>query len=293
MPSTPSTDTGARATPTTAQGLHAVRLRSSDGAEALVALHGAHLLSWQPAGAPEQLYLSPRSGFAAGQAIRGGVPVIFPQFSQRGPYQRHGFARNLPWQLVHADADGAAAVACLRLADDAATRAAWPHAFALEFTVRIHGTELEMSLHCRNTDTEPWSFSAALHTYLQVAHIDRVQLDGLEGRPYLDSVTGQTATQAHAPLRIAGEVDRIYFDAPAPLSVHATDPGAPVLQLHQRGFEDVVVWNPGADKCAALADMPPQGYQQMLCVEAARIGRPVTLVPGEDWRGTQQLRLLA
>ncbi len=302
MPNRSSPDSQAAATPTTERttehGLQAVRLRSADGAEALVGLHGAHVLSWRPApvgtgAAQEQLYLSPRSGFAAGQAIRGGVPVIFPQFSNRGPLQRHGFVRNLPWQLAHAGADGDAAVACLRLTDDASTQAAWPHAFQLELLLRVSGDALDMTLHVRNTGTTPLSFSAALHTYLQVARIDQVVLEGLESRDYLDSVTGQHRTQDATGLRIAGEVDRIYFDAPAPLQLREHGGTAPrLLQLRQSGFEDVVVWNPGAEKCAALADMPAEGFQQMVCIEAARIARPVTLVPGGDWRGTQQLRVV-
>ena len=76
------------------EGLDAVELRAPDGARATVLLHGGHVVSWVPAGADEQLYLSPKSSFAPGSAIRGGVPVIFPQFNTRGPLQRHGFARN-------------------------------------------------------------------------------------------------------------------------------------------------------------------------------------------------------
>ncbi len=287
----PAADRAASATPVTEHGLHAVRLRAADGAEALVSLHGAHVLSWKPAGAPEQLYLSPRSGFAAGQAIRGGVPVVFPQFANRGPYPKHGFARNHPWQLVHAGADGDAAVTTLRLVDDATTRAVWPHGFLLELQLRVLGDVLEITLHARNTGTAPWSFSAALHTYLQVSRLDAVVVQGLEPHPFLDTVIDRQQPAEGAGLRIAGEVDRIYFDAPAPLHLREGEgPAERVVELRQRGFEDVVVWNPGAEKCAALPDMPPDGYLQMLCIEAARIGRPVTLVPGGDWRGTQQLR---
>ena len=66
-------------------GTRCVRLRGEDGASALVALHGAHLLSWIPADGCERLFLSERARYDAGAAIRGGVPVIFPHFAARGP----------------------------------------------------------------------------------------------------------------------------------------------------------------------------------------------------------------
>ncbi len=69
-------------------GLDAIELIAPDGARAVLALHGAHVLSWIPAGGTEQLYLSPQSEFSLGQAIRGGVPVCFPQFATRGSLPR-------------------------------------------------------------------------------------------------------------------------------------------------------------------------------------------------------------
>ena len=76
-----------------------VQLTAPDGASATIALHGGHVLSWKPTGGAEQLYLSPRSEYVPGKAIRGGVPVCFPQFAERGPLPKHGFARTLPWEL--------------------------------------------------------------------------------------------------------------------------------------------------------------------------------------------------
>ena len=49
------------------------------------------------------------------------------------------------------------------------------------------------------------------------------------------------------------------------------------------------LWNPWADKGAALADLPPDGWRRMLCVEAAVAGAPLTVRPGEEWYGRQKL----
>ena len=77
------------------QGLPAIRLRLACGDAALVALQGAQLLSWQ-AGGEEQLFLSPLAAHDGHTPIRGGIPVCFPQFNQRGPLVKHAFARTLP-----------------------------------------------------------------------------------------------------------------------------------------------------------------------------------------------------
>ena len=75
-------------------------LRNAAGDVARISPHGAQLLSWQPAGAPEQIYLSPMSRPGPGVAVRGGAPICFPQFSERGPLPKHGFARTRRWVLV-------------------------------------------------------------------------------------------------------------------------------------------------------------------------------------------------
>ena len=269
-------------------GLDALELTAPDGARAIVALHGAHVLSWTPAGGQEQLYLSPKSEFAAGQAIRGGVPVCFPQFAARGPLPKHGFARTRPWQLVSAEQGESDALAVLRLSDDAATRLIWPHAFEAELSVRVSGQTLEIELACENRGEEDFTFTAALHSYFSVSDIDDVSLAGLAETNYLDSVTGQEQRQRVELLLPSGELDRIYQSVQGKLRLQ--DASRHLLIAHQ-GFEDAVVWNPGAERCAKLPDMPADGYKSMLCVEAATVMRPVVLHAGESWSGLQVLTL--
>src|SRR6185295_5784580 len=92
-------------------GQPAIALQTPDGARATVLLHGAHVVSWQPAGRGEMLYLSPKAVAGDGRAVRGGIPVIFPQFERRGPLPRHGFARNRAWQLIDSQQQGRHALA--------------------------------------------------------------------------------------------------------------------------------------------------------------------------------------
>jgi glucose-6-phosphate 1-epimerase len=273
--------------PTTALGQPAMWLRAPDGAQATVLLHGATLISWIPAGGVERLYLSPLAEAGPGKAVRGGVPVIFPQFELRGPLPRHGFARNRDWQWVEGAERSGNVIGVLRLADDAATRAIWPHAFEAELSFSLGGQQLDIELAITNTGDSTFDFSAALHTYLAVGDLQRTQLGGLLGARYTDSLSGRQQQQELDPFGFAGEIDRIYWGSGGPQSLVSP---AGRLQISREGFDDAVVWNPGPSKAAAMADLPDDDWLQMLCVEAAQIGEPVILAPGQEWVARQGFR---
>src|SRR5258707_862939 len=110
--------------------------------------HGGQLCEWTPAGqSAPAIFLSPRAVFAAGKAIRGGVPVCFPWFAAHptDPTKpAHGFARTRAWEIgdVTRDAAGDSRVV-LRLAADAETRALWNADFAATLTLTL-GTGLRV-----------------------------------------------------------------------------------------------------------------------------------------------------
>ena len=272
-----------------ARGLPLVVVRAPDGARAEAYLHGGHVTSWTPAGAPgdERLFLSASAELRPGAAIRGGVPVVFPQFATMGPLPKHGFARTTEWTLDAGELSADAAAATLILADSAATHALWPHAFALELTVTVGGPTLALRLDVVNPGDAAIEFTAALHTYLRVEQVSRVAVRGLEGARYRDAAAGNVErVQDEHELRVTGEVDRVYLGAPD--RVEVSEPGRTTV-VEKRGFADSVVWNPGAVRGAQLADLEPGGASHMLCVEAAVVGAPVRLAPGARWSGTQTL----
>ena len=272
-------------------GLAAIAIEAKDGARAVVTLHGGHVVSWTPAGGDEMLYCSPRSAYAAGQAIRGGVPVIFPQFSHHGPLPRHGFARVLPWQQLPGDDGEEPGCARLRLVDNHDTRLIWPHAFELELLVRVGADSLTMGLSCLNTGPTSFQFTSALHTYLRTTNVEQLGLAGLVGCRYLDAVDGHTRTQAADVLHVDGELDRVYLQPTGPIVLrHGPLPPRLPLVISQQGFVDAVVWNPGVLKCGKLADMPADGWRDMICVEAACVEQPLVLQPGQRWVGQQTLQ---
>jgi glucose-6-phosphate 1-epimerase len=270
-----------------AAGLPKVALTAGDGARAEIYLYGAHVTSWTPANGAEQLYLSPQADFSPGVSIRGGVPVVFPQFSGMGPLPKHGFLRTLQWEYQGARESGGQATAEFAIEESEHTLALWPHRFRATLGVTAGGPQLTVTLGIENTDARPFAFTAALHTYFAVRDVGEVAVQGLAGLPFRDAADGyQDKVQADAELRFAGEVDRIYFNAPRQVTL--AEPGRR-LSVAAEAFPDIVVWNPGPAKGAALADVPPGGYRQFICIEAAIVGQPVELAPGASWQGSQIL----
>ncbi|MBS7806225.1 D-hexose-6-phosphate mutarotase [Variovorax sp. PCZ-1] len=271
-----------------------IKLQSQTG-NATITEHGSQVQSWQTADGQEQLYVSPRAVMDGQAAIRGGVPLCFPQFNMRvlgtKPLPKHGFARNMPWALVSQDEQSVR----MELASNEATLAIWPHAFRAGLDVRLEQNSLRVSFDVVNSGQEVFSFALALHTYFHVNDIHDTSLNGLEGCAYWDAVKDPHQPLARskdtAALRFGTETDRVYANAPRELRLQD---GARVRRItHSESLPDTVVWNPGQSLCAQLKDMPAQGWRQMLCVEAACIEQPVHLSANQRWQGWQQIELMA
>lgn len=265
-----------------------VALRADDGAVAEVHRHGAHVTSWHPAGETEdRLYLSPRSDFGPSAAIRGGIPVIFPQFAAEGPLPRHGFARTSLWSLgcIAREGDGTAEVEFV-LRDSADTRAIWDVSFQAVLSVAVVARRLAVTLCVQNVGERTFSFTAALHTYLRVRDVSHAEVHGLRGTPYRISGDRTLVVDDADHLVVSDYLDRVYVDAPPRLELR--EPGRSMI-LETEGFPDAVVWNPGRERAAALRDLEPGDERRFICIEAAVVQTPVTLGAGRQWSGTQTL----
>lgn len=265
-----------------------VALRADDGALAEIHRHGAHVTSWRPVGDVEdRLYLSPRSEFGPSAAIRGGVPVIFPQFAAEGPLPRHGFARTSLWSLgcIAREANGTAE-AELVLRDSRETRAIWDVAFNAVLAVSVVARRLAITLRVQNVGDQAFSFTAALHTYLRVHDIGDAEIHGLRGTPYRVSGDRTLVTDDADRLVVTDYLDRVYVGAPSRLELRERDRST---VLEAEGFPDAVVWNPGRERAASLHDLEPGGERRFVCIEAAVVQTPVTLGAGRQWSGTQTL----
>ena len=268
-------------------GQPALRLHGPQGSEATVSLFGAQVLSWRTPDGRERLYLSEQARFDGASAIRGGVPVCFPQFGTRGSLPRHGLVRTRAWSVASERSGDDYALLTLACNDDADSRALWRHAFGLELTVMLEADRLDLELCVTNPGERSFDFTAALHTYLRVVQVEDVAVEGLYGHHYRDALADDVVQRdSGTELCLEGATDRIYRQIRRPQLLRA---GNLSLGLQQQGFPDTVLWNPWATGCAATPDLPADDWRHFLCIEAAAADTVQTLAAGEEWYGRQTL----
>lgn len=241
--------------------------------EATIALHGAQVLTWAPTGHPPVLYVSPKAKMIEGTPLRGGIPICWPWFNAHpddASLPSHGFARNRFWELVSGEAFGKEATIVFKLISNDETKKLFPHDFELTVTIRV-SDKLRVKLNMKNTGEEIYRVSCALHTYLSVGDIERIQLEGVKGSHYMDQLgDGEEAVYQEKNLQIKGEVDRIYQSMSSVL-VRDLDRNRSVF-VDKAGSRSTVIWNPWKEKSKALADLPDKGYKEFVCVECANAG---------------------
>lgn len=269
-----------------------VVLSHPSGGTAEIYLNGAQTTSWIPAGGSEVLFMGKTAAFAPGDPIRGGIPVVFPQFANTGPLPQHGFARKSEWKVAEdAEASDQMKVKLL-LQDDHKTRELWDHHFRTELSVSLGEKSLEVKLEVTNIGDDHFAFTAALHTYLAVADIRETVLRGLTGKWYVDKTQGGIEVKDEAKkLTVADEIDRVYLQAPKKIEVE--DRGnSRRIEVRSAGFKDAVIWNPWAEKVTGFIGLDNDDYAKMICVESAQIGSSVKLKPNASWSGSQTLSVL-
>ncbi|KAL0312498.1 UNVERIFIED_CONTAM: putative glucose-6-phosphate 1-epimerase [Sesamum radiatum] len=211
-------------------------------------------------------------------AVRGGIPICFPQFGNRGSLEQHGFARNRMWVVdENPPAIQSFDSSCrtfidllLKSSDDDLKH--WPHSFELRLRVLLtFEGHLILISRVRNVNCKPFSFSFSFHTYFSVLDISRERF-----------------TEQGDALTFESEVDRAYLSSSDAVAVFDHEKKRTFV-IKKEGLPDVVVWNPWDKRARAIPDFGDDEYRRMLCVDAACIEKQIPLKPGEEWTGRVEL----
>jgi glucose-6-phosphate 1-epimerase len=268
---------------------------STPAAEAGLYLQGAHLTGWTPRGQKPVLFLSSKSMFVPGKAIRGGVPIIFPWFGARAdglPGPAHGFARITEWTIEATELrdDGRVRIT-LTLSPTQATRALFSGNFQLRYRVTV-GLELELELEVRNDGSESLTYEDALHAYFAIGDIHPASVSGLAGTVYIDKTDGfKRKTLDSELLRVAKETDQVHLGTTAACVLHDPVWNRRII-IEKTGSASTVVWNPWVEKTKGMPDMAPDDWTNMLCIETANAADDaVHLPPGASHKLSATVRV--
>jgi glucose-6-phosphate 1-epimerase len=271
-------------------GLPRVQVTGSFG-EGEIYLHGAQVTSWKPRDQDEVLFLSSKSRWEEGRAIRGGIPICFPWFRAKAddPHApAHGFVRTKLWQLESiAEAEGGVAVTMFTESDEE-TRRWWPAEFRLVHRVRF-GSDLSLELVCINTGTSPLRFEEALHTYNRVADVRQARVLSLDNARFLDNTDSNKEKTQLGDVALTSQTDNAYLNTQN--TVDLVDPKMRrQIRLKKSNSLTTVVWNPWREGAAGLSDLGDGEWAQFFCVEASNIlGAAVNLEPGAEHKMTAVL----
>ncbi|WP_305843476.1 D-hexose-6-phosphate mutarotase [Photobacterium leiognathi] len=247
-------------------------------AEAGISLHGGHLIWFKPAGEKDIIWISENAEFDTQKAIRGGIPVCWPWFGKAGT-PSHGFARTSQWTLQEHREKENGVIVSLQLEDNEETRAIWPHKFNNVLTFEI-GTELKVSLTSTNTDSQPWSYGGALHTYFDIANINNIEITGM-GSTYLDSTQQGKACEGGDVLAFTSETDRVYTQPEATITINDKNNERNIL-VNNEGHNAAVIWNPWQELSISMGDMADNSFETMVCVESTIHQPSIELAPGQS-----------
>jgi len=268
-----------------------ITLSHPKGSRLEVYLYGAHITSFKTSKGEELLFMSSKAIFKETKAIRGGIPVIFPQFGP-GELPQHGFARVSHWLITETKVNSDSVSVTLTLNDSEETRKLWPNAFSLEYTVILQDDDkLSMQLKITNKNpTKSFSFTNALHTYFKVQDIHKVTVLGLAGLMYIDKTQkGEKFQENNEEISIVGETDRVYLSTPDVVKIGQ---GSGTILLQKEGFPDCVIWNPWIQKAKEMVDFGDEDWREMICAEVGQIGTPSNVSAGSSWIGKQILSKL-
>ena len=261
-------------------GLPLVRI-TTPWSTAGVYLLGAHIAHFQKNGEPPLLFMSAKSFFAGGKAIRGGVPICFPWFGGRDGEPAHGFARIAEWQLFNTAAAADGTVAVTFALPQIPGREPWKN-LRTELVVTVADT-LTMELVATNDGCDgTLEIENCLHTYFHISDVAAISITGLQNTPFDDFAAGAGGarkTENDAVLLINKETNRVYPDNTATVEIR-DEKLKRTICVEKFHSKSTVVWNPWTTQ-KMPEDWGANEHLNMVCVESGNVKQnKLSLAPG-------------
>lgn len=217
-----------------------------------------------------------------GTCLRGGQPVIFPQFADQGSLKKHGFARDMTWEVLAEERALQRHRVILARKFVVGEVEGWPHEASLTLDVESVPGFLSQALEVSNTGQSEFAWTGGLHPYFAVGNLQSAKLSGLVGVPYTDRYQ---PGKAFAGQELMGwteaPCEKLFKGAPA----LTLDTGSRLIKLETSGFDQWMVWNPGIEGAKSIADLPDEDWNRFVCIEPVCVDRPIYLEPDQKFVG--------
>jgi galactose mutarotase-like enzyme len=258
----------------------------------IVPERGGIVTSWSIAG--QELFYLDKERFTDPQlSVRGGIPILFPicgnlpddTFSAGDTQYRlkqHGFARDLPWQVVAQKTTADRASLTVALTSTAETLAVYPYEFVVELEYIFTGNQLEILQRVTNKAANGMMpFSIGYHPYFAATDKPSLQID-IPSTHYQEK-TGDPQPFSGSFDFSAGEIDVAFSDLSRPSASVTEANGDKLTTSWSYSNGHVVFWTvPGKDFYCLE---PWTGLRNAL-----NTGKDlIKLAPGETWQHSVNL----
>jgi glucose-6-phosphate 1-epimerase len=245
---------------------------------------GAQILQAQYDAKSPIFYLSPIS--KSGIPRRGGVPILFPQFADHGPFAKHGFARNLEWECIERFDDGGlqegtSSLYCLELAPNVVS--GWDHHARLDFFTHISANELVLTLKVTNLGLSSFAWTGGLHPYFYVDDLLKARLFGLAGSTLIDRYDSRNTIDHCPSITFNDEPCECLYQSNLPVRLETQERA---MKLSSTGFSEWMIWNPGSVDSVHFADLPLGDWRHFICVEPVNVINPILIEPRKEFCGS-------
>jgi len=285
--------------------MNEVNIIHSSGAEATVHPFGATLTSYKTKTGREIIFVSSLAKRDGSKAIRGGIPLVFPQFGQEldKEMRSHGFLRCNLWKSNNMYEDKNGAACCdfsLSLKNVVEGRnGKWSVKNTdidceVVLTVKVTAYAIRTILNIHNTGNVNFDFQTLFHTYFRVEggqalNKSLCNVKGLVGYSVEDKVTMNKYIQKDEDVFVDKEVDRIFVNpSKGELDLVLSTTASSKIQIQAKAFIDemqanvsVVIWNPFIEKSKRLSDFDDDEYHNMICVEPGLLREVPSLEPSK------------
>lgn len=267
-------------------GLIQAQLNHVDGSSMQVFLSGAHVHSLRCPTGEQLLYMSPE-GIESGKALRGGIPIIYPQFGKDGNLDLHGFARTSLWNVVatknHLNQD-LEIVFELKFSDLVDShRKKFPHECDLRLKMILSAGQLTQ--HLEITPKQDLEVGLGFHTYFRVQDINHTVLGGLPENS-LDLNNREKTLSSPVRPNLGFETARLYPNHGG-LTLLGDKARKIILSVAQKGLDDLVIWHAGSRE---IPGFPMEDRARTICIEPAAVINKAKLTAGTKYTASQSIK---